>query len=74
MAKRINKSQKKEFFVFDGKAFAKAIISYRENRNLTLREAANEAGVSLTALYRMETGVTPDVEKYTRVTEWLNLK
>jgi transcriptional regulator with XRE-family HTH domain len=49
------------------------IRSRRENEGLSLRDAAEEIGVSAPTLQRVETGQVPNTASLMRITSWLGV-
>ena len=52
----------------------RAIKRRREDLNLSLRDVADETGVSASTLSRIENGTgKPDADNIARLTQWLNV-
>lgn len=45
----------------------------RRKRRLSLRDLANETGISVNTLSRVERGYLPDLKNYQKITDWLGL-
>ena len=50
-----------------------ALNAEREDRGLSWRKLAQEAGVSPSSLTRMQQGKLPDVNTFTALTHWLRM-
>lgn len=59
---------------FDADAFFEALEKTRNNKKITWRKMAEEAGVSASTLTRMAQGKRPDVDTLAALATWSNLK
>lgn len=60
-------------WTFDLDGFARAIAAKRDVSGLTLRDAANECGVSAATIFRVESGRSPDITNAVLICQWLGL-
>jgi len=59
---------------FDADAFFDALEKARNNKKITWKKVAEEAGVSASTLTRMAQGKRPDVDTLAALAAWSNLK
>lgn len=59
---------------FDADAFFEALDKTRNNKKITWRKVAEEAGVSASTLTRMAQGKRPDVDTLAALAAWSQLK
>lgn len=57
----------------DGHELRVRVVEYRRERGLSLRAAAEESGVPLNTLSRVEKGHLPDLANFTRLVRWIGL-
>jgi len=65
---------KKTVFYFDSALFAQRIKLKLEVNNLSLREAAEQIGISFPTLQRLTKRKTPELLTYVTVCFWLHLE
>lgn len=51
----------------------RGVVDYRRERGLSLRAAADESGVPLNTLSRVEKGQLPDLANFSRLVTWIGL-
>lgn len=59
---------------FDAEAFYRALDNTRENKKLSWKKVAEQAGVSASTLTRLAQGKRPDVDSLAALTGWAGLK
>lgn len=64
----------RERWQFDLEGFRRAIAAKRSVKDLTMRQAATECGLSAATICRVETaGRHPDVQNVVAICEWLGV-
>lgn len=59
---------------FDAAAFGRCVQDARNDRELTLRAAAEEIGVSFNTLYRAENGHNLTIGTISRIASWADVR